>query len=117
MFRKLNLFPSSDEGRETPTLLGSLERGNLSHPLHSTVVNKLKTLSSSIFKRAVDLRFPMKAVRSFTRQETASFSIRLLQDGNSDSRCDLNIPRPPAYDVTTLSSAITRVRSEMANFI
>jgi hypothetical protein len=29
MFRKLHLFPSSDEGRETPTLLASLERANL----------------------------------------------------------------------------------------
>jgi hypothetical protein len=31
MFLKLNLFPSSGEGRETPTLLGPLERANLSH--------------------------------------------------------------------------------------
>jgi hypothetical protein len=31
-FRKLDLFPSSDErGRETPTLLGPLERANLNH--------------------------------------------------------------------------------------
>jgi hypothetical protein len=29
MFRKLELFPSSVEGRETPTLLGPLERANL----------------------------------------------------------------------------------------
>jgi hypothetical protein len=28
-FRKLDLFPSSSEGRETPTLLGSLEGANL----------------------------------------------------------------------------------------
>jgi hypothetical protein len=28
-FRKLDLFPSSGEGRETPTLLGPLERANL----------------------------------------------------------------------------------------
>jgi hypothetical protein len=30
-FRKLDLFPSSGEGRETPTLLGPLERDNLNH--------------------------------------------------------------------------------------
>jgi hypothetical protein len=29
MFQKLDLFPSSDEGREISTLLGSLERANL----------------------------------------------------------------------------------------
>jgi hypothetical protein len=28
---KLDLFPSSRKGRETPTLLGSLERDNLNH--------------------------------------------------------------------------------------
>jgi hypothetical protein len=27
----MDLFPSSDEGRETPTLLGPLERTNLNH--------------------------------------------------------------------------------------
>jgi hypothetical protein len=27
MFRKLDLFPSSGEGRETPTLLGPIEKG------------------------------------------------------------------------------------------
>jgi hypothetical protein len=31
MFRKIGLFPSSDEGKETPTLLGPLERANLNH--------------------------------------------------------------------------------------
>jgi hypothetical protein len=30
-FQKLNLFPSSGGRRETPTLLGPLERANLSH--------------------------------------------------------------------------------------
>jgi hypothetical protein len=30
-FRKLDLFPSSGEGRETPTLLGHLQRANLYH--------------------------------------------------------------------------------------
>jgi hypothetical protein len=30
-FRKLDLFPSSGEGKETPTLLDPLERANLSH--------------------------------------------------------------------------------------
>jgi hypothetical protein len=30
-FRKLDVFPSSDEGRETPALLGPLERDNLNH--------------------------------------------------------------------------------------
>jgi hypothetical protein len=30
-FRKLDLLPPSDEGRETPTLLGPLERVNLNH--------------------------------------------------------------------------------------
>jgi hypothetical protein len=30
-FRKLDLFPSSGEGRETPTLLDPLERANLNH--------------------------------------------------------------------------------------
>jgi hypothetical protein len=28
-FRKLDLFPSSGEGKKTPTLLGPLERANL----------------------------------------------------------------------------------------
>jgi hypothetical protein len=31
MFRKLDLFPSSDEGKVTPTLLGPLEGTNLNH--------------------------------------------------------------------------------------
>jgi hypothetical protein len=31
MFRKLDLFPSSGKGRETPTLLGPLERAHLSN--------------------------------------------------------------------------------------
>jgi hypothetical protein len=31
MFHNLDLFPSSGEGRETPTLLDHLERANLSH--------------------------------------------------------------------------------------
>jgi hypothetical protein len=31
MFRKLGLFLSSDEGRETPTVLGPLEGANLNH--------------------------------------------------------------------------------------
>jgi hypothetical protein len=31
MFRKLDLFPPSDEGRDTTTLLGPLERANLNH--------------------------------------------------------------------------------------
>jgi hypothetical protein len=30
-FRKLDLFPSSGEGGETPTLLDPLERANLNH--------------------------------------------------------------------------------------
>jgi hypothetical protein len=30
-FRKLDLFLPSGEGRETPTLLGPLERANLNH--------------------------------------------------------------------------------------
>jgi hypothetical protein len=29
MFPKLGLFPSSGDGRETPTLLGPLERANI----------------------------------------------------------------------------------------
>jgi hypothetical protein len=31
MFRKLNLFPSSSDRRETLTLVGPLERDNLNH--------------------------------------------------------------------------------------
>jgi hypothetical protein len=31
MFQKLDLFLSSGEGKETPTLLGSLERANLNY--------------------------------------------------------------------------------------
>jgi hypothetical protein len=31
MFRKLDMFPSSGEGKETPTLLGLLEKANLNH--------------------------------------------------------------------------------------
>jgi hypothetical protein len=35
-FRKLDLFPSSGNGRETPTLLGRLERGNLNQTVTSS---------------------------------------------------------------------------------
>jgi hypothetical protein len=31
MLRKLDMFPPSDEGKETYTLLGTLERANLNH--------------------------------------------------------------------------------------
>jgi hypothetical protein len=31
LFRKLHLFPPSDEERETPTLLGPLRSANLNH--------------------------------------------------------------------------------------
>jgi hypothetical protein len=31
MFRKLDLFPSSGDGKKTPTLLGPLERADLNH--------------------------------------------------------------------------------------
>jgi hypothetical protein len=41
MFPKLNLFLSSGEGRETHTLLGSLERVNLNHWTHFTLKNFL----------------------------------------------------------------------------
>jgi hypothetical protein len=34
-FRKLDLFPSSGEGREISTLLGLLERDNLNHWKHN----------------------------------------------------------------------------------
>jgi hypothetical protein len=34
-FWKLDLFPSSDEGRDTPTLLGSFERPNLNHYMNT----------------------------------------------------------------------------------
>jgi hypothetical protein len=54
MFRKLDLFPSSGERRETPTLLGSLERANLNHWTRSSFVQvviskdlKLLTLDKS----------------------------------------------------------------------
>jgi hypothetical protein len=30
-FRKLFLFPSSGDGKKTPTLLGSIERANFNH--------------------------------------------------------------------------------------
>jgi hypothetical protein len=30
-FQKMVLFPSSGEGRNTPTLLGPIERSNISH--------------------------------------------------------------------------------------
>jgi hypothetical protein len=36
-FRKLDLFPSLDEGKETPILLGSLERANLNSTVYHTV--------------------------------------------------------------------------------
>jgi hypothetical protein len=38
MFQKLELFPSSDKGRETPTLLGPLERLNLNHWLYAHLI-------------------------------------------------------------------------------
>jgi hypothetical protein len=62
-FRELDLLPFSGEGRETPTLLGRLERGNLNHwttsrnllilsvthhrhdPLHSTSLQLVKKLN------------------------------------------------------------------------
>jgi hypothetical protein len=42
-FRKLDLFPSSDEGRETHTLLDALERANLNH----WTTGKFQKLSNS----------------------------------------------------------------------
>jgi hypothetical protein len=35
VFQKLDLFPFSDEERETPTLLGPLERANVQCPVSS----------------------------------------------------------------------------------
>jgi hypothetical protein len=37
MFRKLELFPSSGDGEETPNKLGPLERANLSHSLRANL--------------------------------------------------------------------------------
>jgi hypothetical protein len=36
MFRKLDVFPSSDEGRQAHTMLGLLERANLKHWIQQT---------------------------------------------------------------------------------
>jgi hypothetical protein len=48
-FRKLDLFPSSGEGREIPTLLGSLERANLNHmSVFSKGSNKVGVSLSSL---------------------------------------------------------------------
>jgi hypothetical protein len=37
-FRKMDLFPFSGEGKETPTLLGPSERANLYHCSRSIVI-------------------------------------------------------------------------------
>jgi hypothetical protein len=45
-FRKLEPIPSSDEGKETPTLLGILERANLNHStIYEVEVNLRPTIS------------------------------------------------------------------------
>jgi hypothetical protein len=52
MFQKLDLFPSSGEVRETPTLLGPLERANLNHWYRSSFHNAV--LSSSVEFRTMN---------------------------------------------------------------
>jgi hypothetical protein len=50
VFRKLDLFPSSGEGRgKTPTLLGPLETANLNH--NHNFVMKMMNLTLAIYKR------------------------------------------------------------------
>jgi hypothetical protein len=46
-FRKLDLFPSSGDGRETPTLIGSLERYNLNHRIYFFVKDPTEQVSPS----------------------------------------------------------------------
>jgi hypothetical protein len=49
-FRKLNLFPSSGEGTEKPTLLGPSERANLSHnPVILPLKNETDSVSETFF--------------------------------------------------------------------
>jgi hypothetical protein len=48
-FRKPDLFPSSGEGWETPTLLGPLERANL---MHSTAYVSIITAKPAVLFRA-----------------------------------------------------------------
>jgi hypothetical protein len=45
MFQKLDLFPSSGEGRETPALLGPLEKAELNHWTTRVI------LTTAIYKR------------------------------------------------------------------
>jgi hypothetical protein len=40
------MFPSSDEGRETPTLLGPLKGSNLNYSVHSPSPNLKKETSN-----------------------------------------------------------------------
>jgi hypothetical protein len=58
-FQKLDLFLSSGEGRETPTLLGPVERANLNHWQaleHKGLTHKAATkqLCRTIFKGAAN---------------------------------------------------------------
>jgi hypothetical protein len=48
----LDLFPSSDEGRETPTLLGPLERANFNH---WTIQNVQKSSNSDCYTPSSEL--------------------------------------------------------------
>jgi hypothetical protein len=42
MFRVLDKFPSSGEGRKMSTLLGTIERGNLNHRTHPSSFMKMQ---------------------------------------------------------------------------
>jgi hypothetical protein len=62
VFRKLDLFLSSNEGRETPTLFGPLERANLTRPLFlrgpakvGSSIFSLEGENRSSFRNAVTL--------------------------------------------------------------
>jgi hypothetical protein len=62
-FRKLDLFPSSGEGRETPTLLGPLERANLKH--WTTHVMLLATITGSTYLNATRISVKLKKKKNF----------------------------------------------------
>jgi hypothetical protein len=55
-FWKLDLFPSSDKGMETPTLLGPLERGNFNHWRTCVILHQLYKHQASGWIREINTR-------------------------------------------------------------
>jgi hypothetical protein len=71
MFRKLDLFPFSGEGRKTPTLLGPLETATLNHWVIDTVflhsVRRLLATANVVPRSPILVTLMMEALRSSER--------------------------------------------------